>query len=187
MYSPFYDTYIDVPYKTIYKEGYCKIRISFPKENSTKYYYDPKQVGFANTSYYEVTYTIYSKLLSTNNKESIYTYDEYEILNVYCTKPNIHYDEYIKPTKKIRMIQGLEELKIYIDYVLENQELSTPRDVKCYMSVHMPIIFRWNWYFDNLYLTQRLYLKERIDKIRYELMEKTWNLNRYEKWCIVDF
>ncbi len=176
-----------IPYQTIYPNGYCKIFISFPKEDSTKYYYNPESIGFDNISHYDVKYTIYSKLLSTNNKESIYTYDEYEILFVHCTKPNIHYDEYIKPTKKIRMIQGLTERRVYLDYVLENQELSTPRNLKCYMSIHMPIMMRIDWYLENHYIIRRSYLKERMDIIRYELMEKTWNLNRYEKWCIVDF
>ncbi len=176
-----------IPYISVYKEGYCKIQISFPKEVSTKYYYNPLYVGFDDISHYEVKYTIYSKLLSTNNKESKYTYDEYEILFVQCTKPNIHYDEYIKPTKKIRMIKGLTEQKNYIDYVLENQELSTPRDLKSYISTHMPVITRLDWYWVNNYITRRSYLKERMDKIRYELMEKTWNLHRFEKWCVVDF
>ncbi len=147
-----------------------EIEIVFKNDTSDKYFYPPYIVGpRLSESEFDIIYKINAELIK-KSEENEFLYDEFEIINVKCTKPNKNFDHLIKPNKKIKLIKGLYQ---YIDYILEGENVFTPRTYNQYISGEMPIVKTNNLMYPNFLELGYDYLYQRMNIIRKEFIEKT--------------
>ncbi len=146
-----------------------EIEIVFKNDTSDKYFYPHWSVGPIPQSEFDIIYKINAELIK-KSEENEFLYDEFEIINVKCTKPNKNFDHLIKPNKKIKLIKGCYQ---YIDYILEGENVFTPRTYNQYVSGEMPIVKTNNLIYPNFLELGYDYLYQRMNIIRKEFIEKT--------------